>query len=198
MAKAKAKRKQSRSTRSSGARTNGRSQDAIALLKADHRQVEEWFEQFEKARDDNRKQTLATRICKALAVHTTIEEEIFYPAFLEATDDTEIHHEAEVEHDGAKKLIAEIEASSPDDDYFDAKVSVLSEMIKHHVKEEEQPGGMFSEARDSDMDLVALGEQLAARKAELEGADDDDDEGAPMPRGSKERAGLGRIMRGAR
>src|ERR1041384_994713 len=81
-----------------------KSQDAIALLKADHRQVEEWFEQFEKARDDDRKQTLATKICSALKVHTQIEEEIFYPAFLEATEDKDMHHEAVVEHDGAKKL----------------------------------------------------------------------------------------------
>ena len=142
--------------------------DAITLLKADHRQVEDWFGQFEKARDAEKKQALATQICSALKVHTTIEEEIFYPAFLEATDEKDIHHEAEVEHDGAKKLIAEIEASSPDDDYFDAKVSVLSEMIKHHVKEEEGPGGMFSKSRDSSMDLDELGAQLAARKAELE------------------------------
>src|SRR5688572_32840886 len=160
-----ARAKPSKSSRS--ARSSGRSKDAIALLKADHRQVEEWFEQFEKARDDNRKQTLATKICKALTVHTQIEEEIFYPAFLEATDDTDLHHEAEVEHNGAKKLIAEIEASSPDDDYFDAKVSVLSEMIKHHVKEEEQPDGLFAKSRQSEMDLASLGAQLAARKAEL-------------------------------
>src|SRR5436190_2844341 len=125
------------------ARSKQAEKDAIALLKADHRQVEEWFAQFEKARDSERKQELATQICNALKVHTTIEEEIFYPAFLDATDEKDIHHEAEVEHNGAKKLIAEIEASSPDDDYFDAKVTVLSEMIKHHVKEEEQPGGMF-------------------------------------------------------
>ena len=123
------------------------------MLKADHRQVETWFEQFEKARTDDRKLALATEICNALTVHTTIEEEIFYPAFLEATEDKDLHHEAEIEHDGAKKLIAEIEASGPDDDYYDAKVKVLSEMIKHHVKEEEQPGGMFAEARKSDMDL---------------------------------------------
>jgi hemerythrin superfamily protein len=142
--------------------------DAIALLKADHRQVEHAFEQFRKARDDARRQELAAQICNALKVHTTIEEEIFYPAFLAATNDTDVHHEAEVEHDGAKKLIAEIEASSPHDDYFKAKVSVLSEMIKHHVNEEEKRGGMFAEARHADMDLVALGEQLAARKAELE------------------------------
>lgn len=170
--------------------------DAIALLKADHRQVEDWFEQFEKARDDGRKQKLATQICDALKVHTTIEEEIFYPAFLEATDDTDMHHEAEIEHKGAKNLIAEIEASSPDDEYFDSKVKVLSEMIKHHVKEEEQPGGMFAEARDSKMDLVELGEQLAARKAELEGSDSDDD--MPPPGGRKERSQEGRLMRGSR
>jgi hemerythrin superfamily protein len=167
MAKSKAKgRSASRKTD-----TAARAQDAIALLKADHRQVEEWFGQFEKARDEGRKQDLATKICNALKVHTTIEEEIFYPAFLEATDDTDTHHEAEIEHEGAKQLIAKIEASSPDDDYFDSKVKVLSEMIKHHVKEEEQPGGMFAEARKSDMDLDALGEQMAQRKAELEEAD---------------------------
>ena len=182
------------------AKTQGRSgkpQDAIALLKADHRQVEEWFEQFEKARDDNRKQTLATKICNALTVHTKIEEEVFYPAFLEATEDEDLHHEAAIEHDSAKKLIADIQASGPDDDYYDAKVKVLSEMIKHHVKEEEQPGGMFAEARKSDMDLVALGEQMAARKAELE--DDQDDTGsAPPPSGKKSRSLVGRLMGGSR
>ena len=188
MAKAKAKSKSSR-------QTSSKPKDAIALLKADHRQVEEWFEQFEKARDDDRKQRLATQICNALKVHTTIEEEIFYPAFLEATDDTDLHHEAEVEHNGAKKLIAEIEASSPEDDYFDAKVKVLSEMIKHHVKEEEQPGGMFAEARDSEMDLDALGEQLASRKAELEDAADDT-EGTPPPRGQRSRSQPGRLAKG--
>jgi hemerythrin superfamily protein len=141
--------------------------DAIALLKADHRQVEEWFSKFEKA-NKSRKQQLASNICEALTVHTMIEEEIFYPAFLEATDDKDTHHEAVVEHASAKQLIAEIQGMSPEDDYFDAKVTVLSEMIKHHVKEEEQPGGMFAEARKSGMDLKALGEQLLARKKELQ------------------------------
>ena len=162
--------------------------DAIALLKADHRQVEEWFEQFEKTESESKKQDLATKICDALTVHTTIEEEIFYPAFLEATDDKDIHHEAEIEHEGAKRLIAEIQVSSPDDEYFGSKVKVLSEMIKHHVKEEEQPEGMFAEARDSEMDLKALGEQMAQRKAELEGGsvDDDSDEGDDeSPKGKK-------------
>jgi len=170
--------------------------DAIALLKADHRQVEEWFEQFEKARDGDHRQQLATQICNALKVHTTIEEEIFYPAFLSATGETDIHHEAEVEHNGAKKLIAEIEESSPDDEYFDARVTVLCEMIKHHVKEEEQSGGMFSKARDSDMDLDALGEQLEARKSELEGDADDSDD-TPTPRGQKEGRQPGRMARGS-
>jgi hemerythrin superfamily protein len=174
------------------AKAKGKLQDAIALLKADHRQVSEWFEQFEKARDDNRKQTLATKICNALKIHATIEEEIFYPAFIEATEDKDLHHEAIVEHNGAKLLIAEIEAIGPEDDYYDAKVKVLSEQIKHHVKEEEQPGGMFAEARKSDMDLDALGEQMAARKAELE-SDDEDVEGTPPPGGKKQRSMAGRL-----
>ena len=146
-----------------------RSPDAVALLKADHRQVKEWFAEFEKAKSSKVKQALATSICTALTVHATIEEEIFYPSFLKATKDKNKHHDAAIEHDGAKKLIAEIQDSNPSDDYFDSKVHVLSEMIKHHVKEEEQPGGMFAEAKDSKMDLVAIGQQMAARKNELMG-----------------------------
>jgi hemerythrin superfamily protein len=167
--KAKARRsparKAAKTTRRRGAQAHS---DAIALLKADHRQVEAWFEMFEKARGDDRKRDLATKICNALRVHTQIEEEIFYPAFYEATQEEDLHHEAIVEHDGAKKLIAEIESTGPDDEFYDARVSVLSEMIKHHVKEEEQRDGMFAKARSSDMDLVAVGERLAERKAELE------------------------------
>jgi hemerythrin superfamily protein len=144
--------------------------DAVALLKADHRQVEQWFEEFGSARSAEKKKQLASNICAALTVHTTIEEEIFYPAFLSATKDKDVHHEAIIEHDGAKKLIAEIKASDPSDDYFDAKVSVLAEMIKHHVKEEEQKDGMFAEAKASKkLDVQALGGELARRKAELMG-----------------------------
>ena len=145
------------------------SRDAIALLKADHRQVERWFGQFKKARASSRKGTLAGQICGALKVHMRIEEEIFYPAFLAATGDRDMHHEAEVEHAGAKKLIAEIDAMSPAADYYDAKLKVLSEMIKHHVKEEEQPGGMFAEARKSGMDLDDLGREMRARRQQLRG-----------------------------
>jgi hemerythrin superfamily protein len=203
MARAKQKRAGKRANASSSRRRGSSaaragSQDAIALLKADHRQVEDWFEQFEKARTDDRKGQLATQICNALKVHTTIEEEIFYPAFLEATQEEDIHHEAEIEHAGAKKLIAEIEASGADDDYYDARVSVLSEMIKHHVKEEEQPDGMFAKARKSRMDLEALGEQLAARKAELEGGGmADEDSTASMGRRrapSRDRSGATQRM----
>lgn len=157
--------RQARRTRSAARSTR---RDAISVLKADHRQVETWFKQFDNTESKQRKGTLAGRICEALKVHTTIEEEIFYPAFLEATEDQEMHHEAEVEHNGAKKLIAEIEDSSPDDEYYDAKVTVLREMIKHHVKEEEQPGGMFAKARRSEMDLDAIGARLRARKQELQ------------------------------
>ena len=166
---AKARKTARKSTRrSTGAtRRSASSQDAIALLKGDHREVEDLFEQFESARSAGRKGELAQKICQALEVHTQIEAEIFYPAFLEATEDEDIHHEAEVEHDGAKKLIAEIEASGPEDEYFHAKVKVLSEMIKHHVNEEEKRDGMFAKARQAGMDLAELGERLAGRKTEL-------------------------------
>jgi hemerythrin superfamily protein len=143
--------------------------DAVSLLKADHRQVEGWFDALAGGRSSRKKQTLASQICAALRVPTTIEEEIFYPAFMKATKDKDIHHEAVVEHDGAKKLIGQIEQSDPADDYFASKVKVLSEMIKHHVKEEEQADGMFAQARESKMDLEKLGTKLASRKQELSG-----------------------------
>ena len=141
-------------------------QDAIALLKADHRKVEELFVQFESASGAGKKEKLARQICLELTVHAQIEEEIFYPA-CEGKVEEDLLKEAYVEHDGAKVLIAEIEAGGPGDDYYDAKVKVLSEEIKHHVKEEEQRDGVFAQAREKDLDLKALGEQMAARKKEL-------------------------------
>jgi hypothetical protein len=140
-------------------------QDAIALLKADHRKVEDLFEKYESAR--SKKVDIAKQICMELTIHTTIEEEIFYPACRAAGVESDMLDEANVEHDGAKVLIAELENGSPDEDYYDAKVKVLSEEIKHHVKEEEKRGGIFTEARGADLDLDALGEQLLARKEEL-------------------------------
>jgi hemerythrin superfamily protein len=141
--------------------------DALALLKQDHREVEDLFEQFENASGDGKKEKLARRICTELKVHAMIEEEIFYPALRGKIDDDDID-EAYVEHDGAKVLINDIEAGSPDDHFYEAKVKVLKEEIEHHIKEEEKErDNIFSQARKTDVDLDALGAQMAARKAEL-------------------------------
>jgi hypothetical protein len=141
--------------------------DAIALLKADHRKVEGLFADFEAAKGDGRKKALAEEICMELTVHTKIEEDVFYPA-CEGAVEEDLLQEAYVEHDGAKVLIAEIEAGGPDDEFYDAKVKVLSEMIEHHVEEEEKRvEGMFSQARKAGLDMDALGEQMAAEKEKL-------------------------------
>ena len=140
--------------------------DAIALLKADHRTVEDLFEKFEKA-NDAKKQSIALNICNELKIHTIIEEEIFYPA-LKGKIEEETYTEAYVEHDAAKLLINDIMASSPEDGFYDAKVKVLSEEIKHHVHEEEaRSEGMFAQAREAGLDMVALRDQMLARKLEL-------------------------------
>lgn len=139
--------------------------DAIKLLKNDHQQVRRWFEEFEKTDDEAKKQQLATEICRALSVHAQIEEEIFYPAARDADVDEDLLDEANVEHASAKQLIAQIAAMTPSDQLFDATVTVLGEYVKHHVEEEE--GELFQECRESGMDLKALGEKLAQRKAEL-------------------------------
>jgi hemerythrin-like domain-containing protein len=142
-----------------------KTQDAIALLKEDHRAVEKLFKDFESAKGDGRKEKLARQICLELTVHTKIEEEIFYPA-CEGKIEEDMLKEAKVEHDSAKLLMAEIEGGSgQSDDFFDAKVQVLSEQIEHHVEEEENE--LFKEVRKAEIDLKALGEQLATRKREL-------------------------------
>ena len=125
-----------------------KSQDAIALLKQDHRTVEELFEQFEKASGDGRKQKLAEQICLELSVHAQIEEEIFYPA-CEGKVEEDLLKESYVEHDGAKVLIAELINGGPkEDEYYDAKVKVLQEEIEHHVEEDEKRmEGLFAQAR---------------------------------------------------
>ncbi|MFL6788191.1 MAG: hemerythrin domain-containing protein [Sphingomicrobium sp.] len=146
---------------------NSKEMDAIALLKQDHRTVEELFAEFEKASGDGRKQKLAERICLELSVHTAIEEEIFYPA-CEGKVEEDLLKESYVEHDGAKLLVAEIMAGGPDDEFYDSKVKVLQEQIEHHVEEEEKRAeGLFAQARKAEIDMDALGEQLAARKQEL-------------------------------
>ena len=154
--------------------TSGRSidapRDAIALLKQDHRTVSQLFEEFEKA-DEEEQSAIAQRVCQLLTVHAQIEEELLYPEAKEAFDGDEenedLVNEAAVEHGSAKELIAKIEGMSSGDEQFKATVTVLGEYIKHHVKEEEKRGGIFSQIKDSDVDLKALGEQIAARKDEL-------------------------------
>jgi hypothetical protein len=138
--------------------------DAIGMLKADHRKVEDIFAKFEKATGKDRKQALAEEACLELKVHTAIEEEIFYPACRGKIED-DLVNEAYVEHDAAKTLINEIEAGGPDEAFYDAKVKVLSEMIEHHVEEEEKRSeGMFSQARAAGLDMDLLADQMRARK----------------------------------
>lgn len=140
---------------------------AVALLKADHREVEGFFEQFESAKGKAEKAELARKICTALKVHTQVEEELFYPAARKATKDDDLLDEAAVEHDGAKYLIEQIEAMQPGDELYDAKVKVLSEQIHHHVEEEENE--LFPEAEASKLDLDALGKEMAELKQTLMG-----------------------------
>jgi hypothetical protein len=148
-------------------RSSETNQDAVALLKADHRIVEDLFARFEEASGDGSKQKIAEQICMELSIHATIEEEIFYPA-CEGKVEGDLLKEAYVEHDGAKVLIAEIEAGGPTDEYYDAKVTVLQEQIEHHVEEEEKRmEGLFAQARKAGLDMEALGQQLAQRKEEL-------------------------------
>ena len=144
-----------------------KSADAIGLLKAGHRKVEELFNTFEKARDEDRKKALAREICTELTIHAMIEEEIFYPACQGKIEDDDVLDEAYVEHDGAKVLISEI-MSNINARFFEAKVTVLSERIKHHVKEEEKRSeGLMAQAKAAGLDLEALAERLTARKEEL-------------------------------
>ena len=141
--------------------------DAIALLKQDHRVVEQIFDEFEEA-DDDQLQALAERACQLLTVHAQIEEELFYPPAKEALEDeeeVELINEANVEHQSAKDLIAKIEGMTPEDENFKATVKVLGEYIKHHVKEEESE--LFPKVKKTELDLKELGGQLLERKMQL-------------------------------
>jgi len=155
--------------------------DAIELLKKDHRSVEALFKEFEDAKGEGRKQKLAHKICLELMVHSEIEETIFYPACEGTVDENELK-EGYVEHDAAKLMIAEIEAAEEgaEDDFFDTKVHVLQEEIEHHIEEEEGPGGIFSQARKGKLDLDAIGEQLAERKKAL--TEQYEADGLPQPK----------------
>jgi hemerythrin-like domain-containing protein len=163
-----AERKSSRSqTASRKGETNAVSMNAIDLLEKDHREVEEWFDEYDELEDhdDGRKSELAEKICFALKVHTQIEEEVFYPQARKATKDNDLLDEAVVEHATAKKLIAEIEDMEVGDELYDAKIRVLGEMVKQHIKEEEDE--LFPEVQSAKMDIDSLGKELAERKEEL-------------------------------
>ncbi len=175
-------------TDSKSSATTG-SQDAFALLTADHKRVKSLFKEFESLKDDGddeQKAALVETICNELTIHAQIEEEIFYPALREAIEDEDLMDEADVEHASAKQLIGQLEQLQAGGDHYDATVTVLGEYIDHHVKEEE--GEMFSKARKADIDSAMLGDEMAVRKAELKeelGIVDDDsapDKAATSPR----------------
>jgi hemerythrin superfamily protein len=148
---------------------SAKTQDAIELLTAEHKEVNAMFKEYQKLVDGDKsseeKETLARQICLMLTVHATTEEEIFYPAARDAIDDEDLLDEAEVEHGSAKELIAQIEAGSPSDPLYDAKVKVLGEYVQHHVKEEEEE--LFPKVKKAKVDLASLGEQILVRKEEL-------------------------------
>ena len=164
--KAAGKKTAARKTTSS----RGRANDATALLAKDHKDVKALFKRYEQLAkaeaDAGEREELAAQICEMLEAHTTVEEEIFYPAVREAQVDADLLDEAEVEHASAKDLISQIRSMSPDDDLYDAKVSVLGEYVNHHVEEEE--GQMFPKARRAKVDLEGLGEQIKSRKEALQ------------------------------
>jgi hemerythrin superfamily protein len=141
--------------------------DAIALFEADHRKVEDLFGEFKAANGAAKKRALVERICAELSGHTVVEEEIFYPACRGKVED-DLLNEGYVEHDGAKVLVAELLASAPNEEFYDAKVKVLSEQIEHHVEEEERRSdGIFSQARAAGLDMDRLGELISDRKKAL-------------------------------
>lgn len=155
----------SKTTKKSTSTAAPKEQKATTLLRADHKLVSGLFADYDKARSPVRKQELVAQICTELTVHAQVEEEIFYPAFKEALKDKELVPEATVEHATLKELIAQVEGVEPDGEMFDAKIKVLSEYVKHHVKEEQNE--MFPKAESSNLDMIELGAALTQRKAEL-------------------------------
>jgi hemerythrin superfamily protein len=162
-----AKKSSARKTSSRGG-TTGRQRaprmNALTMLREDHARVQEMFDRFEGMRDGPQKENLVRRILEELRLHTAVEEEIFYPAVRDAIDDPDLMDEAQVEHASAKQLMGEIAGMSMGDDLYDAKVTVLGEYVKHHVKEEQNE--MFPRVREAGLDLRALGEAIAVRKSQ--------------------------------
>jgi hypothetical protein len=178
------------------ARASKSGPDAIDLLKEDHKKVLEMFKQFEKMKEDEDTeaiQLLVEATCAELTVHAQLEEELFYPAMREATDDQDMLDEAEVEHASAKQLISELNAMQPGDELYNAKFTVLGEYVKHHVEEEEKE--MFKEAKKAKVDLESLAEELMQRRLELreefgivEAEDVEDEEEAPKAKSRSRRS----------
>ena len=160
---AKATRKTPAKTSRASSSSSG--QDAIALLRADHKRVSDLYEQYESTRSAAKKKTIVASICLELSVHAQVEEEIFYPAVKAALKDKELVPEAQVEHASLKELIAQVKDKEPDGEMFDAKIKVMSEYTKHHVKEEQNE--MFPKAKNTRLDMKELGARIAARKEEL-------------------------------
>ncbi|MFZ1545484.1 MAG: hemerythrin domain-containing protein [Candidatus Nitrotoga sp.] len=145
-----------------------KTEDAIALLRADHKLVSTLFTEYEKARTTSKKKTIVSQICSELSIHAQVEEEIFYPAVKEALGDKELIPEATVEHATLKDLIGQVEGLEPDGEMYNAKIKVLSEYVRHHVKEEQNE--MFPKAKSTNLDMGELGNRMAARKKELQKA----------------------------
>lgn len=142
-----------------------KSHEATALLTADHKLVSGLFADYEKATTKAMKKKLVSQICMELSVHAQVEEEIFYPAVKKALNDHELVPEATVEHASLKWLIAQVEDIEPDGEMYDARMTVLSEYVKHHVKEEQDE--MFPKANATHLNMVELGDRITARKHEL-------------------------------
>ncbi len=144
------------------------SRDALQLLADDHRLVEQLFEKYENARSASVQAKIVRQICEELTIHTMVEEQVFYPAVRDAVEG-DMMDEAQVEHDSAKALILSLQRAEPGEEFYEAKVSVLKEQVEHHVYEEErQRGSMFAQVRKTDVDLDALGQEMAALKQQLQ------------------------------
>jgi hemerythrin superfamily protein len=148
--------------------TSSKAQDATVLLKSDHKRVSDLFTEYEAAYSNTKKKQIVDEICKELTIHAQIEEEIFYPAVKRALKDKELIPEAKVEHATLKELIAQVKEEEPNSEMFDAKIKVMHEYVKHHVKEEQNE--IFPKARATDLDMMELGARLSERKKELRAA----------------------------
>jgi len=175
------------SSKSVDSKGRNKETDAIALLTADHKNVKALFKQFEQLKEqddtDEQKARLVEQICNELTVHAQVEEELFYPAVREAISDDDLMDEADIEHASVKELVAQLEELEPGDDHYDARVTVLSEYIEHHTKEEE--GQMFVQARKADVNTAELGKRIAERKEELRaelGIEEEDQAASPSAR----------------